>query len=47
MTKRIVIPAEDNSGLEAHLAQHFGRAPYYTIVDLDENNQIVGRKNRS
>jgi predicted Fe-Mo cluster-binding NifX family protein len=26
------------------LAQHFGRAPYYTIVDLDENNQIAGIK---
>jgi predicted Fe-Mo cluster-binding NifX family protein len=42
MSKRIVIPTEDNSGLEAHLAQHFGRAPYYTVVDLDENNQIMG-----
>jgi predicted Fe-Mo cluster-binding NifX family protein len=41
MTKRIVIPTETNAGLTAHLAQHFGRAPYYTIVDLDENNQIV------
>ena len=42
MSKRIVIPTEANSGLEAHLAQHFGRAPYYTVVDLDNNNQIVG-----
>jgi predicted Fe-Mo cluster-binding NifX family protein len=42
MTQRIVIPTEDKSGLEAHLAQHFGRAPFYTIVELDENNQIVG-----
>jgi predicted Fe-Mo cluster-binding NifX family protein len=42
MSKRIVIPTEDNSGLEAHLAQHFGRAPYYTVVDLDEKNQIMG-----
>jgi len=41
MTQRIVIPTENKSGLEANLAQHFGRAPYYTIVDLDENNQIV------
>ena len=42
MTKRIVIPTEDKSGLEAHLAEHFGRAPYYTIIDLDENNQNIG-----
>jgi predicted Fe-Mo cluster-binding NifX family protein len=42
MTKRIVIPTEDKSGLEAHLAEHFGRAPYYTIVDLDEKNNNAG-----
>ena len=42
MTNRIVIPTEDKSGLEAILAEHFGRAPYYTIVDLDENNQNIG-----
>ncbi len=42
MTKRIVIPTEDKSGFEAHLAQHFGKAPYYTIVDLDDNNNNVG-----
>ena len=47
MTKRIVIPTEDKSGLEAHLAEHFGRAPYYTIVDLDENNNNTRGKNRS
>jgi predicted Fe-Mo cluster-binding NifX family protein len=42
MTKRIVIPTEDKCGLDAHLAQHFGRAPYYTIVDLDEKNNNIG-----
>jgi predicted Fe-Mo cluster-binding NifX family protein len=42
MTKRIVIPTEDDSSLEANLAEHFGRAPYYTIVDLDENNNNTG-----
>jgi predicted Fe-Mo cluster-binding NifX family protein len=42
MTKRIVIPTENKSGLEANLAEHFGRAPYYTIVDLDEKNNNTG-----
>ncbi len=42
MAQRIVIPTEDKSGLEANLAQHFGRAPYYTVVDLDESHKIVG-----
>jgi len=44
MTQRIVIPTEDKSGLEANLAQHFGRAPYYTVVDLDENHKVVSVK---
>jgi len=42
LSQRIVIPTENKSGLEAILAQHFGRAPYYTVVDLDKNNQLVG-----
>ena len=40
MTNRIVVPAEDQSGLSAHLAQHFGRAPYYAVVDVDENGNV-------
>ncbi len=37
---RIVIPSEDQNGLNACLAEHFGRAPYFTIVDIDDNNNI-------
>ena len=44
MAKRIIIPAENQSGLEAQVAQHFGRAPYFAIVDLDENNQVLSVK---
>jgi predicted Fe-Mo cluster-binding NifX family protein len=40
MTKRIVIPIEDESGLDSHVAQHFGRAPYFAVVDLDKNGKI-------
>ena len=35
MTDRIVIPSEDQNGLKAILAEHFGRAPYFTVVDFD------------
>jgi len=41
MTDRVVIPAEDQEGLKAHLAEHFGRAPYYAIVDFDENGKVA------
>jgi predicted Fe-Mo cluster-binding NifX family protein len=40
MTTRIVIPVEDENGLESHVAQHFGRAPYFAVVDL-ENGQLT------
>lgn len=39
MTK-IIIPTENQNGLSAPVAQHFGRAPYFTIVELDKENQI-------
>jgi predicted Fe-Mo cluster-binding NifX family protein len=44
MTKRIVIPVDDKLGLGAHIAQHFGRAPYFVVVDLDEKNQALNVK---
>ena len=44
MAKRIVIPVEDKSGLDAHVAQHFGRAPYFAVVDLDEKGQALNVK---
>jgi predicted Fe-Mo cluster-binding NifX family protein len=44
MTKRIVMPVEDASGLEAKVAQHFGRAPYIAIVDINGKNVNVETK---
>lgn len=41
MSKRIVIPVENEAGLDAYLAQHFGKAPYFAVVDLDENNNVL------
>jgi predicted Fe-Mo cluster-binding NifX family protein len=50
MVKRIMIPVEDEAGLDAHVAQHFGRAPYFAIVELDENqkpSKVKTEPNRS
>ena len=44
MNTRIVIPVQDETGLQVRLAQHFGRAPFYAVVDLDENNKLVDFK---
>jgi len=44
MTTRIVIPVEDASGEQAKVAQHFGRAPYFASVELNDQGQISNIK---
>ena len=44
MTARIVVPILDESGLSAQLSGHFGRAPYFAVIDLDENGSISSQR---
>lgn len=44
MAVRIVIPVLDESGLNAQLSEHFGRAPYFFALDLDERGRISGQR---
>jgi predicted Fe-Mo cluster-binding NifX family protein len=41
MTQKIIIPVEDASGLNAKIAAHFGRAPYYAQIELDKNGKVT------
>jgi predicted Fe-Mo cluster-binding NifX family protein len=41
MSVRIVIPVEDANGLNSRLSQHFGRAPYFAVVELNENGKVL------
>jgi len=41
---RIVVPAASQEGLNAVLAEHFGRAPYYTVVDLNDKGDATNVK---
>ncbi len=41
MSVRIAIPVEDANGLNARLSQHFGRAPYFAVVELGENGKVL------
>ena len=41
---RIVVPVVDESGLNAQLSEHFGRAPFFAVVDLGENDEISNVK---
>lgn len=38
---KIVVPSADGQGLESEVFPHFGRAPYYTIVEI-RDGEIVG-----
>lgn len=40
MTEKIVIPTENQEGINSQIAQHFGRSPFFTIVELD-NGKIA------
>ena len=40
MVSRIIVPVVDQTGLDSSLAEHFGRAPFYAIVDLEDNDEI-------
>ena len=44
MKARIVVPVLDESGYNARLSEHFGRAPYFAVVDLDENGCISNQR---
>lgn len=41
MAKKIVIPVEDQRGLDSKLAGHFGRAPYFAVIEVEENGQLT------
>ena len=44
MNVRLVIPASEEKGIDSHLSEHFGRAPFYVAIDLDENGQVVSEE---
>ena len=43
VNSRIVIPVSDEKGVDSTLSQHFGRAPFFAIIDLDENGTVIGK----
>jgi predicted Fe-Mo cluster-binding NifX family protein len=44
LPNRIVIPAASQDGLNSYLAEHFGRAPYFAVVDLTESGEVANVK---
>ena len=37
----VIIPVLDESGLNARIAEHFGRAPFYAVVTLDNDGKVA------
>jgi predicted Fe-Mo cluster-binding NifX family protein len=35
-----VIPVEDKGGLAALLSRYFGRASYFPVINIDDDNQV-------
>lgn len=44
MVTRIIVPTVDESGLNAQLAEHFGRAPYFAVVELTDKGEVLNVK---
>jgi predicted Fe-Mo cluster-binding NifX family protein len=40
MKTTVIVPVSDNNGLNARIAEHFGRAPFYAIVALDKDGKV-------
>jgi len=38
---KVAVPTMGNNGLDEYVSEHFGRAPTFTIVDLDTNEVKV------
>lgn len=41
---RILMPVIEDSGLQSRLAEHFGRTPYFSILELDEKGAVKGQE---
>ncbi|MFO7835237.1 MAG: NifB/NifX family molybdenum-iron cluster-binding protein [Candidatus Thorarchaeota archaeon] len=42
MKRRVLVPSEDENG--SVVAMHFGRAPYFSMFDIDEDGNIINKE---
>ncbi len=47
MSKKIAVASEDHMGLNSRISPHFGRCPYYTLVEVegDEVKKVTSVEN--
>jgi predicted Fe-Mo cluster-binding NifX family protein len=41
LTVKLIVPTENQEGINAPLAEHFGRSPYFTIIELDNKGEVA------
>ena len=41
MVDRVVVPVLDEAGISSKLSQHFGRAPFFAVVEIETNGDIL------
>jgi len=39
--KRIVIPVLNDAGMNSQVSEHFGRAPYFAVVDINREGTVA------
>jgi predicted Fe-Mo cluster-binding NifX family protein len=44
---KVCVPTENEAGLDGRLSQHFGRTPFFTVVDGDTGEWVVVPNGRS
>ncbi len=44
MPARILIPVVDESGLNSRISEHFGRTPFFSVLDLNEKGEVIEQK---
>jgi predicted Fe-Mo cluster-binding NifX family protein len=41
---RFVVPVEEDKSADSRLSEHFGRAPFFAVFELDEDGKISNQK---
>lgn len=41
---RLVIPVLNDADLDSQVSDHFGRAPYFTVVEIDDKGEVLSHK---
>ncbi len=41
---RVVFPVVDAKGVDSRLSGHFGRAPFFSVFDLNDDEKLLGHR---